>query len=182
MNCRMTYRLALMLLLGICCIPMPAIAAADNPPMSVEVKGAVEKPAKWTAESLRKQFAAEIKPIEYTSRGQKHSAQCLALSSVLHEAGADAQMKMGPDVAPAMKNHALRLAVIVSSVDGYTATFSLAELLPDIGNTAAWIAFDLDGKMLPEGADHVRLIVASDKKPARNVRDVQTINVVDVSK
>jgi hypothetical protein len=158
---------------------MRAFGAVDT---QIEVAGAVEKPAKWTADTLRKQFAAEIKTIEYTSRGQKHSASCVVLSSILHEAGADAQMKMGPDVPPTMKNHALRLAVVVSSFDGYTACFSLAELLPDFGNTTALIALDSDGKPLPEGEGHVRLLVPSDKKPARSVRDVQTINVVDVSK
>ena len=158
-----------------------ATVRADPPP-AVEVTGTVAKPAKWSADSLRKQFAAEIKPIEYSSRGQKHKASCVALSSVLHQAGADAQMKMAPGVAPAMKNHALRFAVVVTSVDGYTACFSLAELLPDLGNTAAWIALDTDDKPLPEGEGHVRLIVPSDKKPARSVRDISSINVVDVSK
>jgi hypothetical protein len=167
--------LTLVLLAGI----VPAIAADAG---LIEVKGAVEKPAKWTADSLRKQFASEVKTIDYTSRGQPHKATCIPLYTVLHEAGADAQMKMGPDVAPAMKNHALRLAVVVTSVDGYTAAFSLAELLPDMGTTAAWIAFDLDGKRFQEGEGHLRVIVPTDKKPARSVRDIQSINVVDVSK
>jgi len=158
---------------------MNASGAADT---QIDVKGAVEKPAKWTAASLHKQFAAEIKSIEFTSRGQKHTASCIALSSILHAAGADTQMKMGPEVSPAMKNHALRLAVVVSSYDGYTACFSLAELMPDFGNTVAWVALDSDGKPFSEGDGHVRVIVPTDKKPARSVRDVQTIEVVDVSK
>jgi hypothetical protein len=167
---------AFVLLIG---VMLPGIAASAQ---SVEVKGAIEKPAKWMADSLRKQFASEIKTIDYTSRGQPHKATCIPLYAVLHEAGADAQMKMGPDVSPAMKNQALRLAVVVTSIDGYTATFSLAELLPDMGNTAAYIAFDLDGKPFQEGDGHLRVIVTTDKKPARSVRDIQSINVVDVSK
>jgi hypothetical protein len=156
--------------------------AANQSLPSIEVKGAIEKPTKWTADSLRKHFTAEIKPIEYTSRGEKHTASCIALYSILHEAGAEAQMKMGPNVPPATKNHALRLAVVVSSFDGYTACFSLAELMPDFGNTTAWVALDSDGKPFPEGDGHVRVIVPTDKKPARSVRDVASINVVDVSK
>jgi hypothetical protein len=181
MNLCKSWRMLTIVLLAMIFPANVVSLAADSPP-SIEVKGAVEKAGKWTAASLRKQFAAEIKPIEYTSRGQKHSASCIALSSILHEAGADAQMKMGPDVSPAMKNHALRLAVVVTSFDGYTACFSLAELLPDFGNTTAYVALDSDGKPFPEGEGHLRVIVPSDKKPARSVRDVQAINVVDVSK
>ena len=157
--------------------PVGASVRAD-----IEVNGAVDKPAKWTAASLRTQFAGEVKIIQYTNRGEKHSASCIALSSILHQAGADSQMKMGPGVPPAEKNKSLRLAIVVSSFDGYTASFSLAELLPDLGNTSAWLALDSDGKSLPEGDGHVRLIVPSDKKPARSVRDVAVINVVDASK
>jgi hypothetical protein len=86
-------------------------------------------------------------------------------------------LKMDPSADPKLKNHNLRLAVVVEGADGYTATFSLGELMPEIGGKEAWLALDEDGKPLPQRL--VKLVVPADQKPARWVRDVVSITIVD---
>jgi hypothetical protein len=133
----------------------------------------------WTAARLKDDLAAEVKAVEYTSRGQKHTAHGVALLAVLKAAGIPAVLKMDPQVDPKLKNLNLRLAVVIRGGDGYTATFSLAELLPDIGGREAWLAFDEDGKPLPNRDGASKLIVPADQKLGRWVRNVTVITVVD---
>lgn len=86
---------------------------------------------------------------------------------------------MDPAADPKDKNFPLRLVVVVTGRDGYVAAFSLAELLTDVGNTDAWLALDLDGKPLPQAHGPAKLIVPADQKPARWVRGIGTIWILD---
>jgi Oxidoreductase molybdopterin binding domain len=103
----------------------------------------------------------------------------VALLSVLQDAGIDTVLKMDPKIDPKIKNYNLRLVVVIHGTDGYTTTFSLAELLPDIGNREAWLALDEDGQALSAKEGPVKLIVPSDAKPGRWVRALDSITVLD---
>ena len=50
-------------------------AASPAPEPTLQVSGAVGKSAHWTAAQLATQFAGDIKPISYTLKGVKHTAQ-----------------------------------------------------------------------------------------------------------
>ncbi len=102
--------------------------------------------------------------------------------SILKAAGVDAGVGKNPTADPKMKNAALHLVVVVRGRDGYVAVFSLAELLPEIGDKPAWIALDEDGAALSERDGPVKLIVPGDAKPGRWVHGVAGIEVVDESK
>ncbi len=80
-----------------------------------------------------------------------------------------------PRLNPNIKNHRLQFFVLVRGRDGYTAAFSLAELSPDLGGRAAWLALDEDGKPLAEDDGPVQLLVPGDAKPARWVHGVAAI-------
>jgi hypothetical protein len=86
---------------------------------------------------------------------------------------------MDPKADPHVKNYNLRLVVVIEGGDGYITTFSVAELLPEIGGREAWLVFDEDGKPLPERDGALKVIVPADQKPARWVRDVTCITVVN---
>lgn len=60
----------------------------------------------------------------------------------------------------------------VEAADGYRVAFSLAELDPHTGSTEAFLAFALDGEPLDSGAGPFRLLVPTDKRGARWVRQV----------
>jgi len=153
-------------------------AQADN---AIRVAGDVSSPTDWTADQLKQQFAGEIKQIHFTSKGQPHVSDCVALLSLLKAAGAPTDFKMTPGADPKTKNLPLRLVVVVAGRDGYAVTFSLAELLPQFGNKDVWLALDIDGNPLVEHDGPARLIVPDDVKPGRWVYAVTSVTVIDTS-
>jgi Oxidoreductase molybdopterin binding domain len=168
----------LSLLIAFSSVGVLAASSADSEP-ALHVGGDVPKPGDWTVMQLRQDFASDIKAIQYSSRGQQHTCNCVPLLSVLNAAGMQSELKMNPNADPKTKNYELRIAVVVEGSDGYVVAFSLAELLADIGNRHAWLALDMDGQPLSARDGPVRLIVPDDGKPARWVRGVQTISVVN---
>jgi hypothetical protein len=133
----------------------------------------------FTAARLKEALASDVKTLEYSSRGEKHTCTGVSLLAVLKAAGVPVGLKMDPKADPHVKNYNLRLAVVVQGGDGYTAAFSLAELLPEIGGREAWLALDEDGKPLPERDGAMKLIVPADQRPARWVRNVASVTVID---
>lgn len=69
-------------------------------------------------------------------------------------------------------------AIVVSAADGYKVTFSIAELNETVGNLQVLVADSEDGKPLAQGTGPLRLVVPSDKRPARWVRMVKAIRIV----
>jgi DMSO/TMAO reductase YedYZ molybdopterin-dependent catalytic subunit len=169
----------LLLLFAVLATPMALAADADN---VIRVGGQVAQASDWTAARLEKELATDMQTVQFTSHGQQHAAKCVSLLDLLKAAGVETDLKMGPKVDPKEKNYALRLMVIVAGRDGYTAAFSLGELLPDVGHEDAWLAVEVDGKALGDADGPARLIVPGDAKPARWVRGVGTISIVDGAK
>jgi len=155
-------------------------AEGGAPVQAVRVSGVIAKPGDWSAQRIQADLADQVKPVEYTARGEKHQTRAVALLALLKAAGAPTEVKMDPSADPKTKLYLLRLAVVVRARDGYTVTFALAELLSDVGNREAWLALEGDGgKPLSENESPLRLIVPGDATPARWVRGVESITVVD---
>jgi hypothetical protein len=68
--------------------------------------------------------------------------------------------------------------VLVTARDGYRAAYSLAELDPTLGNRKVLLVDRCDGKPLDDADGPLRLIAPEDARPARWVRQVQSIAVV----
>ena len=68
--------------------------------------------------------------------------------------------------------------VLVSARDGSRAVFSLAELEPTLGNHEAVLVDRCDDKPLDDQDGPLRLIAPEESRPARWVRQVQSITVV----
>ncbi|MBC7989937.1 MAG: molybdopterin-dependent oxidoreductase [Luteimonas sp.] len=81
---------------------------------------------------------------------------------------------------PAEPLRGARLAsyVLVTARDGYRAVYSLAELDPTLGNRKVLLVDRCDGKPLDDEDGPLRLIAPEDARPARWVRQVQSITVV----
>jgi hypothetical protein len=75
----------------------------------------------------------------------------------------------------------MALCVLASAADSYHAVFSLAELDASIGGETVLVADTVDGQPIPTGQGPLRLVVPSDKRPARWVRMVQSLTVISVS-
>lgn len=76
-----------------------------------------------------------------------------------------------------LRGKALRQIVRVHAADGYEVAFALAELDPGLGNRQVMLANAQDGAPLPAGDGPWRLVVPSDGRPARWIRQVDAIGV-----
>lgn len=134
----------------------------------IELSGAGIRAATLSRESLAGLAAVEKDVVFQTSKGEsKGRYRGVLLWAVLEKAG----LGKGGDIHPA-----LRQTFVVTGRDGYAIAFSVGEVAPDFGDTPVMIATDRDGKPLPP-EEGLRLIVPGDKRGARNVRDVATIEL-----
>jgi hypothetical protein len=150
-----------------------AVRAAEPPKAqdSITVAGSVEKPGDWTCESLAKEFAADVKEISYTLKGQSAKARVVPLAKLV--------MAAKPTLDPKQKNHIIAFAVVIRAKDGYAATFSMGELLPEFAGAEVYLALDRDGGPSSERERPVSLLVVGDKKPSRWVHGIETVTVID---
>ena len=77
--------------------------AAPIPAGAVRLGGALDKPGDWNAARIRTELAADLKTIEYTSRGEKHHSTCIPLLALLKAAGTHTDLKMNPNTDPKLK-------------------------------------------------------------------------------
>ena len=147
---------------------------APKPQTTIRIEGAVEKPQTWTLESLNRDFAKEITSVSYTLKGNKGEAHCLPLLALIQAAK--------PRLNAKIKNHQLAFVVFAYGADGYTAAFSLGEMLPQYGKRNVWLALDRDGAPLPAKESPAELLSPDDEKPSRWVHGVIRLRLVDGTK
>lgn len=108
---------------------------------------------------------------EGSAHGRKLNCEGVALVELLRASGA----------MPAEPLRGVQLSRIaqVRARDGYRAAFSLAELDPSLGNRPVVLTRRCNGADLPPGDGPWRLIVPGESRPARWVRQVESIRVGD---
>lgn len=91
----------------------------------------------------------------------------------------DVLRKAGAPLGEALRGPNLSKYVLVTAADGYRVVFSLSELDPALGNTMAILAVSRDDKPLPEKEAPYRIVVAGDDRPARWIRQVVKVELLD---
>ncbi len=94
----------------------------------------------------------------------------VALTSVLGLAG--------PAFGQPLRGPLLVAHLRVEAADGYRVAFSLPELDPRTGSTEALLAYELDGQPLNPELGPFRLVVPTDRRGARWVRQVTRLVLV----
>lgn len=118
-------------------------------------------------------FAALPKSsVMFDDHGEKATFEGVELAKVLERAGAPS--------GRALRGEHLAYVVVVAARDGYRAVFALAELDAAIGGKAVTLARLRDGRPLSAEEGPYRLVVPSDARAARSVRQVSAIRVVKV--
>ncbi len=149
-----------------------AAAWAEEPKNdSITIDGNVVKQQGWTMGRVRTELAKEIKAIDYKSHDTAHTANAAPLLALIKASGLEFD--------PQIKHEEMRCVVLVEGRDGYVASFSLAEMWPDVGKSEVWLALDRDGKPLEERDQPTSLIVPKDQSPSRAVFGVKSIRVFD---
>jgi hypothetical protein len=78
-----------------------------------------------------------------------------------------------------LRGGALATYVVVEARDDYRVVFSAAELDPGVRDTQVFLAFEKDGEPLGDEVGPFRLVVPSDRRAARWVRQVLRVTVVE---
>ena len=100
-----------------------------------------------------------------------HRFTGVAVSEILARAGAPSGEKL--------RGNALRQIVIFRARDNYAVSFSLADFDAAYSDRTILLADQEDGAPLSDTAGPLRLIVSGDKKAARWVRMVTSVEVID---
>jgi len=83
--------------------------------------------------------------------------------------------------ATQLRGREMTKIVRVTGADGYAVVFGLAELDATFSNTTVILVDQHEGKALSPDDGPFRLVVPGDKRAARWVRNVRTIEVVDAA-
>jgi hypothetical protein len=88
--------------------------------------------------------------------------------------------KAGVGFGDTLKGKRLASCLLVEAADGYRVVIALPELDPAFSDKQVILAFSKNGKPLDEKEGPYRIVIPSDKKMARWVRQVTTLKIVDV--
>ena len=138
---------------------------------SFHVGGSVEHPMSFSAADLKTMPRSKVKV--YNAHEQKSEEyEGVALLEILKRVGAPLGEKLrGPVLAT---------YVIAEASDNYRVIFSLAELDQGFQDSEVLIADTLNGAPLAEKQGPFKLVAPHDKRPARWIRMLQSIEVVTV--
>lgn len=146
------------------------LAAQTTPPAAdrLTVDGDVSAPLSLTSADLAKMPRETAVLTEMD--GAKTAYEGVPLTEILQKAG----VPFGKE----MRGKALAGYVLAAARDGYQVVFSLGELDPGVGATRVIVADRRDGQPLSANQGPLRLVVTSDKRPARSVRMLERLHVV----
>ena len=145
--------------------------AAQEPPSSIQVTGAVKQPLTLTADDLAKMPRATVRT---KSSGMETVYEGVWLHEVLKKAG----VPQGSE----LRGKALTSYVLAEAQDGYQVVFSLAELDPSFIDNEILLADTANGKPMFGAQGRFRLIASKDKPGARSVRMLTRLDVVQLRK
>ena len=94
----------------------------------------------------------------------------------------DVLKKAGVPFGSGMRGAALSAYIVASASDGYQVVFSVGEVDPDMTDGQYLLADKANGKALFGENGAFRLVVPKDKRGARSVRMLTSLNVVQLKK
>ena len=158
-------------LLLVLAIVVAARARAQTPAPSIAVTGAVPTPLTLTAADLAAMPRAKVTT---NNNGIETVYEGVWISDVLKRAG----VAMGS----ALRGPALSAYVLASASDGYQVVLSVGELDPEMTDGQYLLADTANGKAMFGETGSFRLVVPKDKRGARAIRMLTTLNVVQLRK
>jgi hypothetical protein len=147
-------------------------AAQDEPaqPTMLKVEGAVPTPLTLTSEDLAKMPRATA---TLASDGGTDTYEGVRLYDILVKAG----WQFGR--MPAGKG--TPVCILATGKDGFQAVFSVGELDPQLAGEKVIVADKLNGQPLPNRYKPFRIVVPGDKKHARSIYSLVTLDVIKLS-
>ncbi|WP_461104599.1 molybdopterin-dependent oxidoreductase [Spirosoma koreense] len=150
-------------LLLTCCL----LAGASYGQTALTVSGEVTKPLTLQAADLKAMPHTEV--TDKDRDGKEHRYSGVPLIELLRQAGAT--------VGGELRGKNLAKFAVVKATDGYEVVFALPELDPEFATRTVLLADSVDGAPLAAGVGPYRVIVPGEKKPARWIREVKSIEI-----
>jgi hypothetical protein len=145
----------------------PAAAASENASvLQVEAPG---------HESLRL-AAADLKALTHISVTY-HNTHTNADETYSGVRVADLLAKLGAPLGNDLRGKALANYIVVTGTDGYKSVLALAEVDPSFHPGEVIVADTMNDKPLDDHNGPFKLVVTEDKRPARSVRNLVTIEL-----
>lgn len=154
---------------------LPGTDQAQNsaaPPV-LKISGNVSSPLELSGADL-KSLPRKVMTVTNPHDKKSETYEGVLLQTLLLKAGAP----QGHD----MRGPAMATYLLAEASDGYRALFSLAELDADFTDAQVLVADTLDSAPLGANMGPLRLVVPQDKRPARWVRMLKSLTVVQVGK
>jgi hypothetical protein len=136
----------------------------------IRISGAGIDALEVTAADLAKMPRLAV-DIREPHTGQMQHYEGVRLSDLLQKAGVPLGEKL--------RGQGLATYVVARASDGYAVVYSIAELDPAMSDNHIIVADTMNGKALEPKQGPFKVVVPSDKRPARWVRMVSTFEVVN---
>jgi DMSO/TMAO reductase YedYZ molybdopterin-dependent catalytic subunit len=146
-----------------------AAVAPKAPAATLRVDGLVDRPHTFTAADLARLPRHTVQTRD--PAGQVVRFEGVALGEVLKAAGAP--------VGDTLRGPELTKFLLVRGADDYRAVFALPELAPAFTEAVVLVADRRDGQPLDAKEGPLRLVVPHERRPARWVRQVVSLTVMD---
>lgn len=150
----------------------PATANATAAQATLSLTGEVAQELHLTGADLKAMPRTTLTAMDAHEK-QTHTFEGVTLAELLKRAGVPSGENL--------RGKSMTMCVVAGAADGYHAVFSLAELDASIGGVTVLVADTVDGQPIPAGQGPLRLVVPSDKRPARWVRMLQSLTVFSVA-
>jgi len=137
------------------------------------IKGDVEKPLSLSVEDVR-QLPRKTLQVTNPHDKKEETYEGVLVTELLKRAG----VPLGAQ----LRGAAMATYVQADAGDGYRVVFSLAELDADFQDSDVIVADMMDGAPLDDKVGPFRLVPPRDKRPARWVRMLQSLTVVQIPK
>jgi DMSO/TMAO reductase YedYZ molybdopterin-dependent catalytic subunit len=134
---------------------------------SITVTGEVKTPLTLQGVDIKGMEHSEVTAKDRDGKERRYSG--VPLVHILKKAG----VTLGGE----LRGENLVKYVILKSADGYEVLFALPEIDPEFTNRVVLLADAVDGEPLPQGVGPYRLVVPDEKRPARWIREIRSIEV-----
>lgn len=134
---------------------------------TLSVTGEVKTPL-----SLKSSDFQSLERAEVTAKdrdGKEHRYAGVPLTAILRKAG----VTLGGE----LRGENLSKYMIAKAGDGYEVLFSLAEVDAEFSGRTILVADSVDGAPLPQGVGPFRLVIPDEKRPARWIRELKSIEI-----
>ena len=144
------------------------LCAQTNMEPFITVEGEVRTPLKLSMEDLSKMEQTEVTAKDRDNKD--HTFKGVRLAAILNLAG----VTMGKE----LRGENLTKYILLKAADGYEVIFSLPEVDPEFMGQTVILAYLVDGNPLKKGEGPFRIIAPNDKKHARWIRQLRSINIL----